>query len=248
MVRRYTWMLCVITLCLLSLGLFSTPATAMPALSGCSSAFPQDDEDAPAGNSDDQDEDAPDGNSDDQDEDAPDGNSDDQDEDAPDGNSDDQDEDAPDGNSDDADEDAPDGNSDDGNSDAPEAKPDGDGKGNKADSKDTDEDAEDEEAEANDTSAFKPKTGSLSFLKLGLIVAVFLVWVGYVRFDQSRHTPVWCQDGSTTRSVEPHFGRQLRDRVVGRITGANLLGWFPVLPDRCARCPNHLFLHAPQPS
>ena len=75
------------------------------------------------------------------------------------------------------DEDAPDGNSDDPE---PQAKPDGDGKDNQGASKDTDEEAEDEEAEANDTSAFKPKTGSLSFLKLGLIVAVFLVWVGYV--------------------------------------------------------------------
>ena len=44
MVRRYIWMLCVTTLCLLSLGWFGTPATAVPVVSATASVFRQDDD------------------------------------------------------------------------------------------------------------------------------------------------------------------------------------------------------------
>ena len=146
MVRRYTWMLCVTTLCLLLLGLSGTPAMAVPAPSGSISAFLQDDADA----------DEADGDSEEQE---PAGNSEDSDE----------DEDEPDGNSGDSDE---------------QSKP--AGEGNQGATKNTDgpanaenKKAKTEDEQANSTATFKPKTGSLSFLKIGLIALIFLVWVGY---------------------------------------------------------------------
>ena len=104
MVRRYTWMLCVTTLCLLSLGLFGTPAAAVPADFAAASAIRQDD-DAPA-------------------------------------------------DTEKAD-----------NGDSEQA---------------TNPAGEDGEARARTKPTFKPKAGSLSYLKLGLIVLIFLPWVGYV--------------------------------------------------------------------
>ena len=94
MVRRYTWMLCVAMLCLLSLSSFSTSAVAVPAATAAASTRLQDDGEA----------------------------------------------------------------------------------------------ATDDEAEPNDGAgqaarpkpAFKPTAGSLSYLKLGLIILIFLPWVGYV--------------------------------------------------------------------
>ena len=48
-----------------------------------------------------------------------------------------------------------------------------------ADSEDETE-GEDESKDEPKTASFKPEAGSLSFLKLGLIVIIFLPWVGYV--------------------------------------------------------------------
>ena len=94
MVRRYTWILCVTTLCLLSLSLGGTPVTAMPAASGLATASRQDE-----------------------------------------------------------------------NGEAKEAEnPEG----------------ESGEAKMRAKPTFKPEAGSLSYLKLGLIILIFLPWVRYV--------------------------------------------------------------------
>ena len=106
MVRRYTWMLCVTTLCLLSLGLFSTPAIAVPAMVPASTLRQEGD-------------------------------------------------------------------------DAEVEKDDKDA--DKSDSEKSEDGAEGEgEKTKAQGSTFKPDTGSLSFLKLGLIVLIFLPWVWYV--------------------------------------------------------------------
>ena len=201
MVRRFTWMLCVTTLCLLLLGLFGTPATAVPAPSGSALAdsaladsalaLLQDDDadedDGDGGDSEEQadpDDDGDGGDSEEQadpDEDGDGGDSEEQADPDDDDSGDSEDQADPDDDGDSGDsEDQADSDDDADSGDAQEqAKPDGDSP--KDASQDTDEDAgvENEEAEANNIATFKPKTGSLSFLKLGLIVLIFLVWVWY---------------------------------------------------------------------
>ena len=140
MVRRYTWMLCVITLCFLLLGWIGTPATAVPAIVAPISAptFRQEGDDteiiAPPGSQD----------------------------------------------ADGEEEQGADGEGADGEgAEQEKTEEEGAAEGENEEGAEGEGEGENEEAETAPPT-FKPETGSLSLLKLGLIVIIFLPWVGYV--------------------------------------------------------------------
>ena len=136
MVRRFTWMLCVTTLCLLSLGGFGSPATAGPVVFATAPALLQDEDVA------------------------------------------DDDQGEAEGDPQDGEADPQDGEADpqDGEGDPQEVE----GAPQDDDGQNAENEGEDDKPAAGTGPTFKPKTGSLSLWKLGLIVLIFLPWVRYV--------------------------------------------------------------------